>query len=72
VDMPDRRRGQRLAHVRWALDDRATHHSAVMRRMPTSWSATSCPAVLDDPALVWLVGPVVDGWTAVAPHTAPA
>ena len=26
----------------------------------------------DDPALVWLVGPVVDSWTTVAPQTAPA
>jgi hypothetical protein len=40
--------------------------------MSTNWWATRWPAVPYDPALVWLVGPVVDSWTAVAPQTAPA
>lgn len=59
--MADRRRSERAALVRAALDDLATHPGAVVRRVAGCRGPARPATVVHDPALVRAARPVLDG-----------
>jgi hypothetical protein len=72
VDVPDRRRGERPAYVRLALDHLAAHLRAVMVPVTALRRSTYRVSVSDDAALVLASDDVVDPGPAVAAETAAA